>query len=389
LNFLSLGSSMRFQRITALLMVLLCAVQVARCLPSEGDAPSQPGISSNGGDDMRGDRRPEELRRKQRVQRDLSWDEYVYDESSDRGEYGFSDGTEDGVGGLPVPPDLSMAGLKVYAGLLRPIQGLLRVLFGVGLLLFGRNFGHVILFVQAFKVSAYPIVYAALSRVAASYRRYIAATDPHLVYPWTAIASNVDPQAVSSLLWGSFAGATACIGATMSPVVGATYVGLSLGQGADQHVQPFIREQLSRLSVFSQGINNVWVSYAVRSASQAACVAAALANGEVVSVFSGALIGSHILTELAVRHAHSQIRRFAKRSDHALLQKAAAHFNPQHKSVHAIKYGVAVLAFMSQLRHSRDSIMPLPFRLVLSVPLAVERGLKAAKEAMLTRQDGP
>jgi len=314
------------------------------------------------------------------------WELNGREEASQRDEYGYSDGAEGDGGGMHVAPDLSMASLGVYARLLQPIQVPLRVLFGLGLLLFGRDFGHVILFVQAFNVSAYPTVYAALSRVAASYRRFIAATDPRSVYPWTALVSNVDPQAVSSLLWGSFTGATACIGAVVSPIVGATFVGLSLGQSADKHVQPFIREHMSKLTMFSQGINNVWISYAVKSASQAACVAVALANAEVVCIFSGTLIGSQLLTELVVRHIHSQIKRFARRSDHALLQKAAAHFNPQHKSVHAVQYGVAVLAFMSQLGKVQDT-MSLPSRLVLSLPLAVERGLKAVKEAMLSKGD--
>jgi hypothetical protein len=51
------------------------------------------------------------------------------------------------------------------------------------------------------------------------FTRFMATQDPREVYPWAALTANIDPHAVNSLVWGAFTGATACIGAVVSPMV--------------------------------------------------------------------------------------------------------------------------------------------------------------------------
>ena len=172
----------------------------------------------------------------------------------------------------------------------------------------------------------------------------------------------------------------------MSPMVAAIFVGLSLGQSADRHVQPFVRENISKLRLSLEGINTIWISYGIKNLSQAVCVALALVNAEMVTIFSGSLLGAELLTGIGVRHLHAQIQRLAQRSEHALLQKAAANFNPRHRSIHAAKYFLAILAFFSQLGKLSGN-MSLPFRLILFLPLAVERSLISIKDAMIHRMD--
>ena len=72
-----------------------------------------------------------------------------------------------------------------------------------------------------------------------------------------------------------------------------------------------------------------------------------------------------LVVDVALVHVQHQLKRFALRSDHALLhkvggnqhffgselcQQVAANFNPKHVAAGGITYVVALTGFLSQLR---------------------------------------
>ena len=87
-------------------------------------------------------------------------------------------------------------------------------------------------------------------------------------------------------------------------------------------------------------------------------MAAALSSMGIVNLLSGCLLGAQLVVDVGLVYAQHQLRRFALRSDHALLHKVAANFNPKHAAAGGVSYVVALMGLASQLRRGAG---PLSF----------------------------
>mmetsp|Transcript_33744 Transcript_33744/g.79047 ORF Transcript_33744/g.79047 Transcript_33744/m.79047 type:complete len:296 (+) Transcript_33744:1-888(+) len=281
------------------------------------------------------------------------------------------------------PVDLSVAGIETYARLLGVARDPVKLAFGVGLLLYGRDFAHVILFAQAFKVTGLALVAGGAATIAADYKAFVSRVDKRAVSPLHAIKASLDPRAVRAILSGAYAGAVACIAAVVSPVAGATGVGLSIGATLEPHVQPFITGQLAKRGL----ARGKWADFGVSSAPHLLSVLGALLAKNYINTLSGSLIGSQMLTQVTTKYIHMLLRGLAGKFPHsAMLQKAAKGFSPRHPAVGFVSVGVAVAAFTGQQRQATK--LTFPMKLVLGVPVLVEKAMRALKWALLGRASG-
>mmetsp|Transcript_23239 Transcript_23239/g.36340 ORF Transcript_23239/g.36340 Transcript_23239/m.36340 type:complete len:114 (+) Transcript_23239:919-1260(+) len=103
----------------------------------------------------------------------------------------------------------------------------------------------------------------------------------------------------------------------------------------------------------------------------------------VVNVISGCLVGAELLVHVGLHQLQYQLRRFSKRSNHALLRKAATNFDPKAVSTAGLTYTLALSGFLLQMRRGAGTHMYLPLKVLLCVPLVLEQALATLKWALL------
>ena len=141
----------------------------------------------------------------------------------------------------------SVAKVERFLKMLEPIKDPIKALFGIGLLMHGRSFAHLILFTQvqvqnailsiqefccykcssrlislkgwlwnwdfekalrqAFKVTGFPILAKAGERMKARYLRHLRGLDKENANPLALLLASVDPDSLSLLLQGLYSGA--------------------------------------------------------------------------------------------------------------------------------------------------------------------------------------
>ena len=271
---------------------------------------------------------------------------------------GAGAGADGSAGGGAV--EVSVARVEAAARAIGQSHDPLKLLFGLALLLYGRSFPHLILFTHAFKISGWPMLLSASQKMGVGYASITKGANKAHMSAVQAFAAALHPELMLEALRGVHYGLVSCLASVVSPVAGAAGVGLSLGQSVDRHVQPLLTKYVATDARLAQLAPRprLWAEKAVDHAPELLSMVAALSSMGIVNLLSGCLLGAQLVVDVGLVYAQHQLRRFALRSDHALLHKVAANFNPKHAAAGGVSYVVALMGLASQLRRGAG---PLSF----------------------------
>lgn len=299
-------------------------------------------------------------------------------------------GAGEAAPGPGAPVDFSVDKIESLVGTIVQSQDALKLVFGLGLLFYGRSLPHLILFTHAFKVSGWPMVLSASHKMAAAYEAYTRGVNKRHISAAGALAAMVHPEQMLEALRGVHYGLVSCLASVVSPVAGAAGVGLSLGKSLDRHLQPLLTKYIATQGRMRQLTPRarLWAEKAVGHAAEMLAMIAAISTMGMVNLLSGCLLGAQLVVDVAMVYAQQQLKRFALRSDHALLHKVAANFNPKHAAAGGVTYLVALMGLASQLRRGAGPLS-FPVKVVFCAPVLVEKVLSTFKLALIARRAPP
>jgi len=226
--------------------------------------------------------------------------------------------------------------------------------------------------------------------MALGYGAYTKGVNKGNVSAFKALTAALHPEHMLEGLRGLHYGLVSCLASVVSPVAGAAGVGLSLGKSVDAHVQPLLSNYVATPSRMEKlpPRARLWAEKALQHGAEGLGMIAAISTMGIVNLLSGCLLGAQLLVDVAMVYAQQQLKRFALRSDHALLHKVAANFNPKHAAAGGVTYAVALLGLASQLRRGAGPLS-FPIKMMFCMPVLVEKILSGFKVALIARRLPP